>query len=250
MVAVTHSSKNPWKVLPEAELGQVENWQPPDLAGTDFSGFVKRPAPVQPPPPTIEEADEPLPALPTLEEIEQIQRQAREEGYEQGRSEGYEAGQKEAMEEARPRIAEKLAHLERLLSALDAPFKTLDEQVEQELLALVVAMVRQLVRREVRTDPHQIIGVIREAVSILPVNSREIRVLLHPEDAEIVRELYALSHTEQSWKLLEDPVVERGGCRVLTDVSQIDATLEARLHNVIAPLLGSVRGEDSAEHTA
>jgi flagellar assembly protein FliH len=235
--------------MPDADAERVEAWRPPDLSGSDFSGIAKRSAParqevVEPLP------EEPMPTLPTLEEIEQIQQQAHQEGYDQGHKEGFDYGHREALEEGRKQIAEKLAGLEQLFGALETPFKELDDQVEDELLTLVVAMVRQLVRREVRTDPNQIIGVMREALSILPVNSRDIRVLLHPEDAEIVRELYAVGDTEQSWKIIEDPVVQRGGCRVLTDISQVDATLESRLHNLIAPLIGGLRSEDPEQESS
>jgi flagellar assembly protein FliH len=111
----------------------------------------------------------------------------------------------------------------------------------------VIAIVRQLVRREVKSDPNLIIGVVREALSILPVNSRNVRLLVHPEDAELIREIYSLGDTEVGWKLVEDPVVNRGGCKVVTDTSQIDATLESRLASLIAPLLAGARAVDERD---
>lgn len=236
------SSDNPWRIKSDADLGGVEQWRPPDFSsaapgrgksaknqGGEAAG-------------TGEDLDSA--ALPTLEEIESIQRQAYEEGYEQGKKEGFDFGHREALEAGRKQLSEKLHSLEALFSVLDNPFKELDDQVERELLTLVVAMVGQLVRREVRTDPNHIVGVMREAMAILPVNSRGIRVLLHPEDAEIVRDLYNMADSEQGWQIAEDPVVQRGGCRIVTDTSQVDATLESRLHNLIAPLLGGLRSED------
>jgi flagellar assembly protein FliH len=75
-------------------------------------------------------------------------------------------------------------------------------------------MVRQLVRREVRLDPAQIVGIVREALGVLPVSSRSIRVTLHPDDASLVREAYAIGDHDQKWQIVEDPVIQRGGCRV------------------------------------
>lgn len=236
------SRKNPWRVVRGEEAGRVEAWCPPDLSD------AKSPLQDDIFPEEVAETevvDEPVQAsVPTLEEIEEIQRQAHDEGYEQGRKEGFEFGHKEAFEEGRKQLAEKLLRLDGLLGMLDAPFKELDDQVEQELLTLVVAMVRQLVRREVRTDPNQIIGVMREAMAVLPVSSRNVRVLLHPDDAELVRELYTVAESEHAWQIVEDPVVQRGGCRVTSDTSQVDSTLESRLNNLIAPLIGGLRTED------
>lgn len=111
----------------------------------------------------------------------------------------------------------------------------------------MIAIVRQLVRREVKSDPNLIVGVVREALSILPVNSRNVRLMVHPEDAELIREIYALGDTEVGWSLVEDPVINRGGCKVVTDTSQIDATLDSRLASLIAPLLAGARAVDDEE---
>ena len=48
-----------------------------------------------------------------------------------------------------------------------------------------MALARQIVRRELKTDPTQIIGIIREAIGALPVAARDVRVHLHPEDAAV-----------------------------------------------------------------
>jgi flagellar assembly protein FliH len=47
--------------------------------------------------------------------------------------------------------------------------------------------------------------------------------------------------------LVEDPVITRGGCKVVTDTSQIDATLDSRLASLIAPLLAGARMLDDEE---
>jgi flagellar assembly protein FliH len=42
-------------------------------------------------------------------------------------------------------------------------------------------------------------------------------------------------------------VVDRGGCKVITETSQIDATLDSRLTSLIAPLLAGARLVDDQE---
>ncbi len=211
--------------------GGFRHWLPPEMGASEA--------------PADEAADEaPMPRLPTAEEIEAIRRQAWEEGHAEGREAGFEFARNEAREEARRELAGRVATLDALLCALRAPFEQLDEQVERELLALVVAVVRQLLRREIHSDPAQIIGVVREALAILPVAARDIRVRLHPEDAELVREAYALGDNEIDWEIVEDPVIARGGCDLVTATSRVDASLETRLANVIAPLLAGMRHDD------
>jgi flagellar assembly protein FliH len=181
----------------------------------------------------------------TAAQLAEIHKKAHDEGFEQGRRAGQEYGHREGLEEARAEIKARLERLDRIFAVLDKPFEQLDQQVEGEVVTLVISMVRQLIRREVKLDPGQIVGVVREALGVLPVSSRNIRVMLHPEDADLVREAYAMGEHEQQWQIVEDPVIQRGGCRIHTDTSQIDATLDSRLNSLIAPLLAGERARDA-----
>lgn len=165
--------------------------------------------------------------------------QARKEGYAQGHEEGLRAGQQE--------IRKQVQRLEQLLVALQQPFAELDAAVEEQLSQLAMLVARHLVRRELKADPGQVIAVVREALAALPITSRTVRLHLHPEDAALVREAFSLSEDEAHIQVLDDPVQSRGGCRVQTDNSQIDASVETRLNALIAQVLGGEREEDEAE---
>lgn len=206
---------------------EVTQWQPPHVRKKGE--------------PAVDES----PGLLTAAQLDQIQKAAHAEGFEQGRKEGQAYGHREGLEEGRAVTKAKIERLDELLLALDKPFEQLDQQVENEIVTLVISMVRQLIRREVKLDPGQIVGVVREALGILPISARNIRVVLHPEDAELVRQAYTLGDHDQKWQIVEDPVIQRGGCRIHTDTSQIDATLDSRLSSLIAPLLAGERSHDA-----
>lgn len=162
-----------------------------------------------------------------------LQAEAHREAFEQGLAEGREAGR-----------AEVRAQVERLAGMfydLAKPFEVLDTEVERELLTLAMALARQIVRRELKTDPTQIIGIIREAIAALPVAARDVRVHLHPEDAAVMREHLAPTESERAWVIVEDPVMARGGCQITTATSRIDARLETRLGSILSELLGNER---------
>jgi flagellar assembly protein FliH len=109
------------------------------------------------------------------------------------------------------------------------------------LLTLAMTLARQIVRRELKTDPTQIIGIVREAIGALPVAAREVRVHLHPEDAAVVRQNLAPTESERAWQLVEDPVMARGGCQITTTSSRVDARLETRLGAILSELMGTER---------
>jgi flagellar assembly protein FliH len=203
---------------------EIRQWQPPQM-GPSISGVAAR-------------------SLLTAEQLEQIQKQAYEEGFVQGKREGFEFGHREALSSGKTALRERLDRLDAIVRTLEAPLKQLDDRMEREIVDLVIAIVRQLVRREVKTDPAQIIGVVREALAVLPISSRNVRVVLHHDDAELLRETYDVSEKELGWSIVEDPIMERGGCKVVTEVSQVDATLESRLTALITQMLGGERNED------
>ncbi len=171
--------------------------------------------------------------LPTVSGLADLQEEAYKEAFDQGLAEGRKAGQVEVRAQV-----EKLAGM---FHDLAKPFEALDAEVERELLTLAMALARQIVRRELKTDPTQIIGIVRDAIAALPVAARDVRVHLHPEDAAVVREHLAPTESERAWALVEDPVMARGGCQITTATSRIDARLETRLAAILSELMGTER---------
>ena len=172
----------------------------------------------------------------TVDRLEALQQTAYEEAYAQG----YEAGRAEG----RADLARLADQLNQCLLALAEPFRELDEAVEQALVSLAIRVARQIIRRELKTEPGQIVGVVREAIELLPVSARNIEVHLHPEDAAVVRTAFGESGTNLVRALVEDPVMTRGGLRVITDTSQVDARVEKRLEGILATLVGGEREAD------
>ncbi len=177
------------------------------------------------------------PGMPTAEEIEGWQQEARQEGYDDG------------LRQAQQETNELKQRLLQLINFLEAPLQAMNEEVEEQLHQLAVTLAQQLVRREIRNDPGEIIGLIRESLPLLPANSRNIRVHLHPEDAELLRSTLQMDQheEEQSWQLLEDPTITRGGCQIKADKSVINLTLEKRLQALAASVLGDERLEEQDE---
>jgi flagellar assembly protein FliH len=157
---------------------------------------------------------------------------------------GYQAGLAAAQAEAQARAREldaRIARLDSILKLLSRPLEELDVEVERQLTALVLTIGKQIVRRELRTDPEQVIAILRESVSRLPAAARDVRVHLHPEDAAVVRAQLATPSNDRAWSIVEDPSLTRGGCLVRTDTSQVDARLESRLNAIVSAALGDER---------
>lgn len=167
------------------------------------------------------------------EELERLKKKAYQEGLNNGYADGLRQGQVE--------IDKRVGRLENILGLMAAPVKDLDQNVVDELVQLSMMVSSHMIRRELKTAPGEVVATVRDALNLLPVASGNVRLELHPEDAETIRKAFAGDEAERPWRIVEDPLLSRGGCRVLTDTSRIDATVETRLNAVIAKVMGSER---------
>jgi len=173
-------------------------------------------------------------SIPTADDIEQWRAQAEEEGYQQG------------LVRAQQETRELQQQLLQLIDFFEHPLQALNEDIEHQLTQLAVTLAQQLVRRELKVEPGEIIGLIRDSVQLLPGMQRNISIVLHPEDAQMVRNALSIatSDEEHNWKLVEDPMITRGGCEINAPPSAINATLENRLSELAASVLGGEREQD------
>jgi flagellar assembly protein FliH len=184
----------------------------------------------------------------TLDELEAIRQDAYNEGFATGEKDGFHAGQLKAKQEADAALSAKLTALERLMTQLFEPIAEQDQQMEAALVDLVSHMTRQVIRRELSSNSSQIRQVLREALKVLPMGAENIRIHLNPQDFEMVKALR--ERHEESWRILEDDSLMAGGCRVETEHSRIDASVETRLGQVLKQLFEQQREQAAHVPTA
>lgn len=199
----------------------------------------------------------------TASQLEELQKQAYDEGFQLGKEEGFQAAFPKGIEEGRQQgmlkgqeeVAQIIKRFEQIIQFLAEPLNQVNQEVEEELISLSLATAKQIIRREINIDPGQIVAVIKEALAALPSNSKHIKVFLHPADAQIAREnlkLFTGTQTENSridnddareefWSVIDEPTIARGGCKIKSEFSQIDASIEARIAEISARILGSER---------
>lgn len=212
--------KNLSKVISGAELDSFRRWTLPEVSSLQNSANNSSQNTM----------------VSTSGQMEKLKKQAYQEGFQQGQRDGVAAGKEEHRKKAQ--------NLESIIKTLNAPLTDLDEEVINELVSLATAIARHMIRRELKSDPGEVINVVREALNNLPIASRNISIYLHPEDVGLVREALSLSGDEQTYKIIDDPALMRGGCRVVTDTSRVDASIETRLAALVAQLMGGEREGD------
>lgn len=186
-------------------------------------------------PPQVGEVPAPVPAEPvnhpTVSDLEDLERQAREEGYAAGHAKG--------LADAQAQGRERVARLESICTQAARPLAELDVAVEQELAQLAMLVARRVIADELATRPELIAQAVRQAAAALPAATRELRVRLHPDDLTLMHELDA---GEPHWQLIADPALQRGDCLLESERSRMDARVETRLAVMVDAVLGGETG--------
>ena len=177
----------------------------------------------------------------TLDELEAIRQDAYNEGFATGEKDGFRAGQLKAKQEADAALADKLAALEQLMGHLLEPIAEQDQALEQGMVNLVIQVARQVIQRELTSDSTQIRHVLREALKLLPMGASNVRIHVNPQDFEVIKALR--ERHEESWRILEDDSLLPGGCRVESENSRIDATIETRMAQALKQLFEQQRAQ-------
>jgi flagellar assembly protein FliH len=150
------------------------------------------------------------------------------QGYTEGRAAGFAAGMKEA-EEARDR-------LNALMPSIAENAAARRQQVLDEVLDFALQVARQMVGQALAVRRELLLPVLAAALERLPQMSQSVQLALNPADLDVVRTFLAEQPTPVACALVADSTIVPGGCRVVTEQCEIDATVETRWRRLLANL--------------
>ncbi|KAF1005532.1 MAG: hypothetical protein GAK28_03285 [Luteibacter sp.] len=200
-------------ILARERVERFERWELPVVGAPD--------------PVVADEPEDEGPQRPTVAEIEAIERQAREEGFNAGLNEGRAMAKRE--------LTAQVARIEALIEAVQRPFAELDHEVAGDLAMLATVIAERVLGYELATRPEKIVEVVRQAVDALPSATRHLKIHLHPTDAAIVRD--HRSSLDHEGTVVDDAALERGDVRLESEHSRLDARVRTRLAAVVDSVL-------------
>ncbi|WP_047533836.1 flagellar assembly protein FliH [Methylotenera sp. N17] len=192
--------------IPKEQQTAYQRWEM-----SSFGEDKPSPAMAAKPKKKLEETDHAVNAI--LENI-------RKEAYTKGVQEGFAVGMAKAREHAEEERQQFLTIMQNFNQALE---KT-DEAIAEDLLALALDIAKSMLKVKLNVDAAAVIPVVVDAIHYLPHVQKPARILVHHEDAHILREYLAEEISSQQWQIQEDSSIERGGCLVETGANQIDAS--------------------------
>ena len=206
--------------------------------------------------PPEEEIVEPEPL--TAEEIEEIRQAAHDEGFGQGKEEGfakgYEEGKAQGIEEgtiqgieqgneqglaqSKEAIDTLSENWQSLIEQLVKPLASVEKNIEEQLLTLVVQLTEAVVLQEAKTNPDILMAAINAGIKSLPSNETSTQIYLNPDDIKQVEQQFGEQHIKESgWRLLPAPQLTPGSCQIENSTSNIDLQMKSRLKQVLESFL-------------
>lgn len=169
---------------------------------------------------------------------------ARQEGYAQGFALGMEQGRAQTLAAAEQKVSD---HLQGQGKEAALRFAGLIESAEEQLgqsqqvmaqgvLELACALAKQVLRQELSVNPNVLQPVIREALSVLAVDTKSAVVRLHPQDLDMLREALETEFAGMALALVGDAAIKPGGCMVASSGTVVDGTLDTRWRRAVANL--------------
>jgi flagellar assembly protein FliH len=162
--------------------------------------------------------------LPSASQLKHLHQQAHSEGYAAGYREGLDLATAEA------------TRLQQIMVALGQDLQRFDQGVADDLLALALTISKQVLRQAIRLKPDLILAVVNEVLGQLPLSHQRARLVLHPQDAALVRQSLGERIKQSNWEIIESSEMTQSGCRVEATECEIDATLERRWQRVTEAL--------------
>jgi flagellar assembly protein FliH len=161
-------------------------------------------------------------------------------GQRDGFKRGFEAARQQmAREQARQRaeaVDQVGARAMQLTAALGEQFAAIEQSIADELIGLSVELARQLLRRALQVERDVIVTVVQEAVAALIDERANFSVHINPSDLAHVGETLGAVLAGRNGRLVADPTIAAGGCRVLSPGAEVDSTLETRWRRVLASI--------------
>jgi len=159
-------------------------------------------------------------------ELARLREAARAEGYAEGLATGRVEGE------------QACGRMKQLVESFGSTLDNFDFRLADMVLELALDVARQVVAGELAAHPERILDVVNLALKQMAETSREARLLLHPDDAALVRPHLEQVLDKNRLRIVEDIRIERGGCLIETSQGDLDATLPARWRQVVQ-VLGS-----------
>jgi flagellar assembly protein FliH len=155
----------------------------------------------------------------------------------------YLQGKEEGRREAKEEFENSLEMFAQALEEISRLRKTLLKNSTHDMLRLVLSIARQVIHTEISVNREVILATVSKALNSA-VRSDSYQIKVNPDELELVNEkkpfFLASINGLKNIVFEADPLIERGGCLVESELGEVDATIEGQLDEIRRTLLGAM----------
>lgn len=170
-------------------------------------------------------------AIKVLEEAKQESEQIREQATRQGHQQGFDQGYQDAQTQIEDRLQYVQTFVEQLRSHLSQEQEAVLNTVEQQSVALSLALAQRIVASEISTQVDAVAPLVRQGLRLL-TDASQLTIWSSAEDVAFLREhrkelLEAFDRLERI-HIQVDEQLQHGECLIESDTGLVDATIAER----------------------
>ena len=159
-----------------------------------------------------------------------------ENGFAQGRAQATLEGQRQIAEYIRTEGQAAANRFAKLFAVAQQQIADAEQTIAEGVLELSCELARQVLRRELSTNPNAVHSVIRESLALLLTDGKTALVRMNPLDIEVLSDVLRTEFEHLSLTLVPDSSLERGSCLAEAAGTVVDGTMERRWQRTVASL--------------
>jgi len=144
----------------------------------------------------------------------------------------YESGRADGLREGAANAGVEAQQFATMIDGVRRASTAVNHVLTDEILGVALAVAQQMVRKTLDVDAGAIAAVVAEALARVLQPVAQATLTLNPADAALVQSRLGETLAAGHWRIVEDHNITRGGCRLHTLASELDATVETRWHRI------------------
>ncbi len=161
------------------------------------------------------------------EGLKQGLEQGKETGLLEGQKEGFQQGFVSGEKSGKQNFLEAVKPVNELFHKLSQWQLEREQQQRHLICNLVQKVAQQVIRAELTLIPQQILALVDETLEAMPGKSEKVTVYLNPLDLERISQIN--TELPKTWKLVANKELPTGGCQLVTEEAEADASSDSRL---------------------
>ena len=156
--------------------------------------------------------------------------------------EGYQAAKEKILSEIdrnikknqKNKIEKRKTELDELINLLSSPAEALYERIIDLQMELMITIIEHVCRKQFSHDHEILQKLTQEAMTLLPMQAKNIQLYLHPGDYEKISQYIMTEHLNaENIEFIADETLKPADFRIQSDIAKVDGRIKNRIATIV-----------------